>query len=422
MRKHNGAEPSGDTGASGLKRVLISTAVAGAAGFIIQVGAGVLLGPGTEYLAFSVFWAALYLSIGALSGIQQEVARSSARGTAGGGGESGQVWRFIAITSVIVVAIIGATSFFWGPAVFGEESASSVAFLAAGALGYVALAALSGVLYGTGQWNTLAWSIVADPVLRCVLLGVALGLMLSAQTVQLAVVLPLFLTAAFVGAVWWKSKTSVLLDVRVPELLWNVARAVVGSAATAVLVSGFPLFLKVGLSGSSPELVATIIFVVNFTRAPIVIPLLALQSYMVVSFARDAKNLWKRLVAICGIGIGVSAGIGLAAYFLSPWVFGVLLGGTYAPNPVFVGSIIAASGLTAALCVTGSAALSHSLHSIFSLGWAVAAITTVGLLFVPLSAEPRVVVALALGPLIGLLVHGIGLARALFSSGRGAAH
>src|SRR5690606_14949690 len=119
----------------------------------------------------------------------------------------------------------------------------------------------------------------------------------------------------------------------------------------------------------------------------------------------------KRLITICGIAVGGAVLVAGVAYFLSPWVFGILLGGTYDPNPAFVGSIIAVSGLTAALCATGSAALSRSLHGTFSAGWLAAAMGSVILLFVPLPAETRVIVALSAGPLIGLMVHSLGLAR-----------
>jgi O-antigen/teichoic acid export membrane protein len=404
------------TSGNGLTKVLISTAIAGFAGFVIQVGVGVLLGPDERYLSFSVFWAALYLTIGALSGIQQEISRSSAQGMMSVAGSGARVSHFVVITGSIVVAILAVSSFFWGPLVFGGDVLSSVVFLALGALGYVVLASQSGLLYGTRQWNTLAVSIVADPVIRCVLLACAVGLMLGPQATQLAIVLPLYLTVAVIGVVWWRSRAAVRLDVGVRALLWNVSRAVLGSAATAILVSGFPLFLKVGLQGASAELVATIIFVINFTRAPIVIPLLALQSYMVVSFARDRTNLRKRLLTICLIAVGGAALIAVVAYFLSPWVFGALLGGTYSPKPAFVGLVIAASGLTAALCATGSAALSRSQHGVFSVGWLVAAATTVLLLFVPLPAETRVVLALSVGPVAGLLVHTAGMSQAFAGS------
>ncbi|MFU8945624.1 hypothetical protein ACLRGF_02725 [Mycetocola zhadangensis] len=396
---------------SGLSRVLISTAVAGGAGFVIQVGVGVLMGPGEQYLAFSVFWAALYLLIGALSGIQQEVSRSAAQSIEAGRGAGADLWHFVAISGAIVVVLVGATSLVWGRTVFGEQVVSAVVFLVSGALGYVILASQSGVMYGTRQWNTLAVSIVADPVIRCALLAAAVGFGLGTGLVQLAVVLPLFLTAGIVGFALRRFGAAVRLDVGIRTLLWNVSRAVVGSAATAILVSGFPLFLKVGLHATAPELLATIIFVINFTRAPIVIPLLALQSYMIVSFSRDGSRLWKRLTAICGIALGAATMVGAGAFLLSPWVFGTLLGGTYSPNPAFVAYVIAASGLTAALCATGSAALSKSLHGIFSAGWSIAAITTVALLFTPLPPETRVVVALAAGPAVGLVIHSLGLAR-----------
>lgn len=410
--------PRGSKSGNGLTRVLISTAVAGAAGFVIQIGVGILMGPGEQYLSFSVFWSALYLVIGALSGIQQEVARASAQGIGSERGTGTSLWRFIAFSGTIVVSAIGISSLLWGEVVFEVDVGQSVVFLALGALGYVVLASQSGVLYGTGRWNILALSIVADPVLRCAFLAVAVGAMLGVYATQLAVVIPLFVTTGLVGLIWWKSKMAVELDVGIRRLLWNVSRAVVGSAATAILVSGFPLFLKVSLQGTDPELVATIIFVINFTRAPIVIPLLALQSYMIVSFAKNSTHIWNRLLKICGTAFGAAIFIAVVGFFLSPWVFGVVLGGAYLPNPAFVGSVVAASGLTAALCATGSAALSKSLHGVFSAGWLAAAVTSVLLLFVPFSPEGRVILALSVGPIVGLMIHGLGLARAVLPGRR----
>ena len=57
---------------SGLVIIGISTVIAGLAGYAVTLLVYRVVGAGS-YAIFAVFWAAMYLLIGGLSGIQQEV-------------------------------------------------------------------------------------------------------------------------------------------------------------------------------------------------------------------------------------------------------------------------------------------------------------------------------------------------------------
>jgi hypothetical protein len=64
------------------------------------------------------------------------------------------------------------------------------------------------------------------------------------------------------------------------------------------------------------------------------------------------------------------------------------------------------------LTLTGAAAVAAALHRAYSLGWVVATVASGLLLLVPLPLQTRTVVALLCGPMVGIAVHLVALARA----------
>ena len=66
-----------DSAGSGLRAVLIATAIAELSAMPSQLLAPALLTDEAAYVAFSVFWSTLYLGVSAMSGVQQEVTRAA---------------------------------------------------------------------------------------------------------------------------------------------------------------------------------------------------------------------------------------------------------------------------------------------------------------------------------------------------------
>jgi hypothetical protein len=69
------------------------------------------------------------------------------------------------------------------------------------------------------------------------------------------------------------------------------------------------------------------------------------------------------------------------------------------------------------LMLTGAAVVAAKLHRAYALGWVGATLASGLLLLLPLPLETRTVVALLCGPLVGIGVHLVALARAGRSTG-----
>ena len=152
------------------------------------------------------------------------------------------------------------------------------------------------------------------------------------------------------------------------------------------------------------------IAVVTLTRAPLVIPFLALQSYLLVFFRDHTSSFWRAFGLILGaIAAATTVASGLA-WWLGPALLG-LFGSEYAVDASTAGLLVASAGFTAALCASGPAVLARNGHAAYSAGWIAAAVGVVTLLFLPLDLNSRSILALAVGPAVGLGVHVIYLVR-----------
>lgn len=413
-------ETSSAADGRGFRIILVSTAVAGAAGYLIQALAGWGLEP-EAYAAFGVFWATLYLLVGAVAGIQQEIARASRPVSAPRiHGDGARLLRFAGIAALVVAVTVIGSAIVWARPVFGAEWAAALPPLVVGATAYVGFATLSGVLYGRMRWGLLALLIIADPVLRLVTVAASLTTG-SATLLGWAIVAPIPITLAIglvVLLIRRQSPTEV--DRPVGALLANAARTVLGAAATAVLISALPLFVAASATAESAAEVGALIFNVTITRAPLVIPVLAFTGWLVVHF-RDGRPDWAvRAARLLGGIVLVGVVLAVLAWFAVPPLVAALFGTGYALDPWLTSGIIATSTLTAALCASGAIVIARGGHSAYLLGWAVAAILTVACLFLPLGLGlgPQLVLALALGPAVGLSVHVAYLVGQVRSAGR----
>lgn len=396
---------------SGFRAILVSTAIAGVAGYLIQGLAGWALEP-DEYAAFGVFWATFYLFVGAVAGIQQEIARTARpERVREGHSHHRRLFAFTGIAAAIVAGLIAASAPLWAAGVFGDRWLSASAALVVGATAYVAFATFSGVLYGRAAWRLLAFVIIADPVLRLVFVSLALTLDIP-NMLDWAIVLPIPVTlVAGVIVLAWRRARHTAVGERVPTLLSNAGRTLLGSAAMAVLISALPLFVAVSAHDEETAEVGALIFNLTITRAPLVIPILAFQGWLVIHF-RDGSPGWLRRFWLLLGGIAV-AGVALAviAWFAVPPLVGWLFGPEYALDSWLAAGIVLTASLTAALCASGAVVIARGGHTAYLIGWAIAAASAIVALFLPIDLAARVVLALAIGPALGLGVHMADLVR-----------
>ena len=392
--------------------VLGASVLSGAAGYVVTTIVAARLGP-AGYAGFAVFWSSLYLVVGAFGGVQQEATRASTSAELTGGMGGARLGAFGAIAAAALFAILLGTAPAWSGPVFTESGFALAAPLAVGAASYVLVATVCGGLYGIRRWGWLAVLIAGDGILR--LIGVGAVLLFGGSVVPLAwaVALPFPVTLALVVPFLARDlRRALRSDVGFGRLARNVLRTVVAAAAMATLISGFPLLVSVTSPEAPAAVLGTLILAFTLARAPIVVPLMALQSYLIVKFAEPE---WPRVRRLLQLGATVLiAGIVLGA---AAAAFGVplleLLFGTQAQvASAGLFWIVGSAGLVAALCITGPALLAESRLGLYAVGWAVSALGAVTVLVLPFDLTARLALALIVGPVLGLAVHGLGLAVA----------
>ncbi|ETB36225.1 hypothetical protein O975_19955, partial [Mycobacterium avium subsp. paratuberculosis 11-1786] len=193
--------------------------------------------------------------------------------------------------------------------------------------------------------------------------------------------------------------------------LRGAAHSITAAGASAILVMGFPVLLKL----TSAELGAqggVIILAVTLTRAPLLVPLTAMQGNLIAHFVDERSDRVRALIGPAAI-VGAIGAVGvLAAGVLGPWVLRVVFGPQYQAGSALLAWLTAAAVAIAMLTLTGAAAVAAALHRAYALGWVGATVASGLLLALPLSLQTRTVVGLLCGPLVGIGVHLVALSRA----------
>ncbi|NYD72634.1 hypothetical protein [Leifsonia soli] len=367
---------------------------------------------------FSVFWSALFLVVGILFGLQQESTRATAQTVVTEGAEVGargatrrtSLWAFVSAAALIVGLAVAATSVLWAVPSLGTANAGLSWFVALGAALNCLVAGASGVMAGAGMWRQLAAIVALDGILRVAGVVAVLSVTHNIVPLAIAVILPfpvsliiVFLTSprALVG------NARVTIGVR--ALVANTGRTMLAASATAVLINGFPLVLSFFSGPANHSDLGSLVLAVTLTRAPILVPLTALSSFLVSRFSHHPERA-ARTMAYLFAGIAVVILVLCAvAWLIGEPVMHLLFGPEFDLSAGVLVALIASSGLIGALFVSGSAVLARNLHGLYALGWLAASVVTLALLFVPLPLAGRAALALAAGPAVGLAVHLIGL-------------
>jgi O-antigen/teichoic acid export membrane protein len=394
----------------GLTYVLGATVVAGAIGYVIQAVVPAFTGT-DEYIAFSVFWSVVYLIVSALSGIQNELTRA-AHPTADRKSSGWRtLWGFAGVAAAVAVLAVVASSPLWAPRVFAADTVMLVAAVAVATLGYTMVAVLSGALYGVRNWPAVASMTIGDSALRLIAVTAALALGGGMVALGWAVAVPFLL--AFVGVLAMSARSiraTLHLDARIGALGRNSLTTVAAAAATGLMISGLPFLLGLTSPRTDGALLASLILVITLTRAPLVIPLLALQSYLVVTFRDDAHDVRRRVLRLGGALLALTAVLSVLAVIVGPWIIALLYGDRYELPAAAYALIVASAGLTGLLCITGPAVLAAGRHGVYLAGWAVASAVLVGGLLLPWEDPARVLTAILAAPVAGVLTHAGGSA------------
>ena len=381
---------------------------------------------GSELTEFLLFWAALFTVTGIITGIQPEITRAvgTARTqTVSADGSAPQGARVVTVTAAlgaIAGALVLVSSPLWAGQQIPHSAAVGVTVMALGVFLYALQATMSGVTAGEDRWYLFAAVGGLESAGRLILMFAAALIIPSLAGLEAATVVPmgLWLILALVtvsGRRLWVARA----DVPAGRLTTNILWSFLSSAAAAVLMMGFPNVLKAsGAAESEPVVLGTLILAISITRSPIMIPLQAFQGVAVSAFLKQRHRPVAAFIKPAAAVVAVGATGALAAYLVGPLLFrliyppaaGAESAYEAAASGITLGALVFASALLALMTLSGNMALAVNQHRIYLAGWVVAAAVTLSLAFlVPAPLVPRAIVALAIGPVCGFVVHMLGV-------------
>jgi O-antigen/teichoic acid export membrane protein len=406
------ATPTGPITRGSVARVGTATVLTALCGYAVLYLAARDLEP-AGFSVFGVFWGAFGLATGAAFGLLQETTREvrSARYADIASGPRTRPMRVAAVVGVVAALVIVGSSPLWSPHVFVASRGLSVVLLSVGLAGFCLHATLLGMLAGVSRWTQYGALMVTDAGIRVAV---------AAATFVLGWGLVGFLWATVAGAVAWsiiliaspaaRSAARLLTPGGTLTFLRGASHSIAAAGASAILVMGFPVLLK-ATSGDLGSTGGVVILAVTLTRAPLLVPLTAMQGNLIAHFV-DQRS--ERLRALLGPAVAV-AGLGLVGVLVAglfgPWLLRTAFGPEYRADGALLALLTTAAVAIALLTLTGAAAVAAALHRAYSLGWVGATLASVLLLLLPLELETRTVVALLCGPLVGIAVHLAALAR-----------
>ena len=401
------ASPSGAVTRSSVVRVGAATAVSALCGYAVLYLAARDLEP-AGFSVFSVFWGAFGLASGAAFGLLQESTREvrSARGEPG----RSRPMRIGAGVGMGAAALIALTSPLWSAHVFVEDRALSIALLSLGLAGFCVHTTLLGMLAGRNQWSGYGALMVTDAVLRVTV---------AAASFAIGWGLGGYLWATVAGAVSWvlmlalspaaRAAARVHTPADTVTFLRGVGHSTTAAGASAVLVMGFPVLLQ-ATSGDLGATGGVVILAVTLTRAPLLVPLTAMQGNLIAYFVDQRAHRVRALAAPAALVAGLGALGVLVAGLVGPWFLRTAFGPQYQADGALLAWLTAAAVAIALLTLTGAATVAAALHRAYAAGWLSATLASAVLLLMPLTLEVRTVVALMCGPLFGMAVHLVALA------------
>ncbi|MEO3758443.1 hypothetical protein ABGB19_09180 [Mycobacterium sp. B14F4] len=411
--------PTGPITRGSVARVGAATALSALCGYAVLYLAARDLEP-AGFSVFGVFWGAFGLVTGAAFGLLQEATREvrSTGYVEVVQGPRTHPMRVAAGIGVVAAAVIALTAPLWSGHVFVESRVLSVTLLAVGLAGFCLHTTLLGVLAGLNQWTAYGSLMVTDAVLRVIV---------AVATFLIGWGLVGYLWATVAGAVAWlvmllaspaaREAARMLTPGGTATFLRGASHSIAAAGASAVLVMGFPVLLK-ATSGDLGAEGGVVILAVTLTRAPLLVPLTAMQGNLIAHFVDQRTERLRSLVTPAAVVTGVGLVGVLAAWAVGPWLLRSGFGTEYRADGALLAWLTGAAIAIALLTLTGAAAVAAALHRAYSLGWVSATVASALLLLLPLDLQTRTVIALLCGPVVGIAVHLAALTRrAEYSAG-----
>jgi O-antigen/teichoic acid export membrane protein len=246
--------------------------------------------------------------------------------------------------------------------------------------------------------------------------GAVAAVMATSGSVEVAawvVVLTYPLTLVVVGAVATRSAVRLTHVPGSLGQLWrNTAQTMTASAGVGALITGFPVLLSATSRDEPARVLGALTLAVMLTRAPLLVPLTGMQSFLVSAFTPRDVPPWRLLGRLLAAAAAVAAVLSVVAWLVGDQVLTAIFGEEFSAGPGILALLVASSGCLAAMALAAPALIARGALAGNALAWVVASLVAAGVLVAtPWGLGWRAGTSLVVGPSVGLVIQLLALRR-----------
>lgn len=399
------------TGRSAVLGIAIGTIVMGLSGFVVLIVTAADFGA-ENYALFGVFWSALYFVVVVVTGAQHEATRASLAPLTRPGAS---LLVFGATLAFVVFVVVTGSSLWWSGAAFGDGHRQLGILVGLGGAGFALNCVFAGALAGAGAWKAFAALLFVEGVVRAVAVGLVLVVAADVEAAAWAVVLTYPLTFALIWVTARGRRVDLVHVSGSLRQLWaNTAKTMTASAGVGALITGFPVLMSATSRDETPTVLGALTLAVMLTRAPLLVPLTGMQSFLVSVFSTPGVLPWRLLGRLLAAATMVALVLSAVAGLVGDQVLSAVFGEDFSVGSATLALLVASSGCLAAMTLVAPALIARGALGGNAVAWAVAS----GLAIVVLVATPcglglRAGVSLVIGPAVGVVIQLVSLRRHL---------
>lgn len=382
---------------------------------LLMVVARILSPP--EYSVFMGFWGAMFGLAAVPVAIEQEATRLL---TGPNDADVAPVWGAllrsagVVLTALLLVEVAGIFLLF---RMFGGYPELTL-LLGLSSLGFVSQFLVRGLVLGLGDVRRYAAIVALEPILR--LAALALPLSVGGGVLPVAGAMVVGCMAWVVGIPEVKRASMQGRRPPLPGIPSRVLRLGASQVLSAVMITGFPAIARAAVGPAAAASLGPFFAAVTLSRLPLII-LLTVQSLFVPAFTRHVQANDRRAATVLAARLAVGAMLlgllsAVAALAGGPWALETFFGDAYRADGLLCSLLVLAAAVQGVVTIMTALLVALDRHSSVMAGWAVAVFVSMIAMAAPAGqVEPRLVLALYLGPACALAVLARAVRRAIRS-------